>query len=56
MLQSVRASSTATSGQPKLDIDDEQSGGVSAVLPSPVPRAEKKIKSWLLKGIEPWIY
>jgi LETM1 and EF-hand domain-containing protein 1, mitochondrial len=26
MLQSVRASSTATTGQPKLDIDDEQSG------------------------------
>jgi LETM1 and EF-hand domain-containing protein 1, mitochondrial len=26
MLQSVRASSTATVGQPKLDIDDEQSG------------------------------
>ncbi|AQK72492.1 mitochondrial proton/calcium exchanger protein [Zea mays] len=26
MLQSVRASSTATAGQPKLDIDDEQSG------------------------------
>ena len=30
MLQSVRASSTATAGQPKLDIDDKQSGGSEA--------------------------